>query len=92
MKRGFCEFCPAVGDECGICDAFARWEDDGGAVGEIDHDAETKEAETLPEMAALTSWELRPVVTTWHQRATLGLSIAVVACAWTTALVLWLLR
>jgi hypothetical protein len=68
MKDGYCEFCPAIGDDCGVCAAYSRrddgdyefeamrWADDGGRV--IDHDADTTPAETLPETAALTRIDL----------------------------------
>lgn len=61
MKRLFCEHCPADGYGCIVCDAFARWEDDGGRVAceGIDHDADTVAAETLRECKALTQSDLR---------------------------------
>jgi hypothetical protein len=61
-----CEFCsPVPGAGC-ICE-LGRWADDGGPV--FDHDGDTLPAETLPEVAALTRTDLRPVTRTWHAAA-----------------------
>jgi len=56
-----CEWCPANGVGCNMCAIEAqRWADDGGRVVDyVDHDAPTVAADTVPEMAALTSTEER---------------------------------
>lgn len=52
-----CEFCSVHAADCVVCDPLSAWEDDGGRV--IDHDADTKPADTLPEVSALTLAEVR---------------------------------
>ena len=89
MKDGYCEHCSPVVNDCIVCDAFARWADDGGPA--FDYDGDTIPADTVRISGALTRTDLRPdlrpVVTPWHQTVALAWAVMFVCLAWAGVLV-----